>query len=256
VASQAIKAHDPALKVGGYAAANPVGELVPQFLAFCVQHELPLDFFSWHQYCADPADIITSARTVRTHLDSAGFIQTESHLDEWNLWDADWGCIYRPGEERNKRAMFERQKGEEGASFVAAVFTRLQDAPVDLAAYYDGQPLALFCGLFDYYGVPQKTYYAFPRRTMAISSRISSSGRYLFFTTMFSINVSNKWTRVRTTAISMDKTPIKYEYLSFAPYIKNRDKTGMCPIENLSLKAKDVSALQESIKIFLESIKR
>jgi hypothetical protein len=64
-------------------------------------------------------------------------------------------------------------------------------------------------------------------------------------------------TLISENALSvLDKTPIKYEYLSFAPYIKNRDKTGMCPIENLSLKAKDVSALQESIKIFLESIKR
>ena len=35
------------------------------------------------------------------------------------------------------------------------------DCPVDVANYYDGQPSALFCGLFDYYGVPQKTFYAF-----------------------------------------------------------------------------------------------
>jgi hypothetical protein len=32
---------------------------------------------------------------------------------------------------------------------------------VDVANYYDGQPITLFCGLFDYYGCPQKAYYAF-----------------------------------------------------------------------------------------------
>ena len=37
----------------------------------------------------------------------------------------------------------------------------MQDLPIDIANYYDGQPSALFCGIFDYYGVPQKAYYAF-----------------------------------------------------------------------------------------------
>jgi hypothetical protein len=37
----------------------------------------------------------------------------------------------------------------------------MNDLPVDIAAYYDGQPRMNWCGLWDCYGVPQKTYYAF-----------------------------------------------------------------------------------------------
>lgn len=158
----AIKKLDPSLKVGGPAAARPRGELMKGFLKMCQDEKLPLDFCSWHLYAIDPEEIRELAYYVRQLLDMHGFVDTESIFDEWNFFDGRlWDTIYEQGSEYMRKEMFERSKGVEGASFAAAVLTLMQECPVDEANYYDGQPHALFCGLFDYYGVPQKTYYAF-----------------------------------------------------------------------------------------------
>ena len=156
-----LKALDPDLKVGGYAAANPRSERVGQFLSYCRQHRLPLDFFSWHTYTDDPERLVQNAGRVREQLDAHGYSEAESHLNEWNYVGFDWGQIWQPGNEAMRRDAFEAQKNQPGASFCAAALIALQEASVDVACYYDGQPSALFCGLFDYYGVPTLTYRAF-----------------------------------------------------------------------------------------------
>ncbi|WP_167859461.1 GH39 family glycosyl hydrolase [Paenibacillus cymbidii] len=162
VTARAIKQLDPALKVGGPAAAAADSELAQAFLQMCRDRQLPLDFFSWHVYTIDPERIRQMASYVRHQLDAFGFAATESVFDEWNYMDSSlWSVIFEPGSEYMRKEMFERSKGVEGASFAAAVLTMLQECPVDQANYYDAQPHALFCGLFDYYGVPQKAYYAF-----------------------------------------------------------------------------------------------
>jgi len=161
VASTAIKRFDPSLKVGGPAAAGPTRDFVPEFLEYVQSRSLPLDFFSWHTYTADPQKVVQHALHVRGLLDQYGFTETESHLNEWNYFLGDFRTIWNKGNEYLRKDVFDRQKGPEGASFAAHVLMLLQDLPVDRANYYDGQPTALFCGLFDYHGVPQKTYYAF-----------------------------------------------------------------------------------------------
>ncbi len=52
------------------------------------------------------------------------------------------------------------------------------------------------------------------------------------------------------------ETNIIYEYDECVPYIKNRDKTGMCPIESLSLKINVVDDLLRDIQNFMESTKK
>jgi hypothetical protein len=156
-----IKAHDPTIKVGGYAVALVEDGRLSEFIDYCREHDLPIDFLSWHRYAESPHQLITCAQIVRTLLDESGYNDTESHLNEWNYFVADWGSVFAPGQEFARREAFERQKNQEGASFVAASLIVLQDQAVDVANYYDGQPSALYCGLFDYYGVPQKTYHAF-----------------------------------------------------------------------------------------------
>jgi hypothetical protein len=53
-------------------------------------------------------------------------------------------------------------------------------------------------------------------------------------------------------------TPIVFEWTECAPYIKNRNKTGMCLVETLSLKHDDddIDGLFIDIKEFLESLRR
>ncbi|WP_328803964.1 GH39 family glycosyl hydrolase [Paenibacillus glycinis] len=163
VAAPIIKAFDPTLRIGGYAAAQvkAMPHFFERFLGMCAEERLPHDFFSWHSYNDDPDLVLELSRYVREGLDRHGFAETESRFNEWNFFDARWETLFLPGSEYYRRDLFERAKGEQGASYAAAVLAVLQDCPVDEANYYDGQPSAMWCGLFDYYGVPTKTYYAF-----------------------------------------------------------------------------------------------
>jgi len=186
-----LKAYNPDLMVGGPATTkaeppHPAADFLAQFLAYCEAHNCPLDFVSWHRYATDPNAVTAHAHDVHRLLKRYGYAEATSHLNEWNyvsfegLWDA--------GNEFTRRKAFERQKNEEGASYIAATLTLMQDLPIDIANYYDGQPSALFCGIFDYYGVPQKAYYAFkafrrlldyPDRLRVTATPVSGDLRYL-----------------------------------------------------------------------------
>lgn len=162
VAASAIKQAFPQLKVGGPALARPYKtEFADNFLAYVRDRKLPLDFYSWHAYTSDVKVVQRIANYVREHLDQYGFEKTESHFNEWNYFEADFRTIWNEHSEFIRRRTFERAKNEVGAAYVASVLTALQDLPVDHANYYDGQPTAVFCGLFDYYGAPRKAYHAF-----------------------------------------------------------------------------------------------
>ncbi len=90
-AARAIKREFPSLKVGGPALGASGqfvrGEFVPtefaiKFLTMCRADQVPLNFFSWHCYTADPAELTARARAIRRLLDGHGFTDTESHLNE------------------------------------------------------------------------------------------------------------------------------------------------------------------------------
>jgi len=161
VAATNIRTAHPGVKVGGPGSARAGEELAGRFIEFCAGERLPLDFFSWHIYTDRVSKVTDLAVLVRELLDAHGFSSTESHLNEWNYLTGDFWTIWKKGHEQERSLVFGRQKGPEGAAFAAGTLLALQDSPVDVANYYDGQPSALFCGLFDPYGVPQKTFYAF-----------------------------------------------------------------------------------------------
>lgn len=50
------------------------------------------------------------------------------------------------------------------------------------------------------------------------------------------------------------KSTVLYEYEKTTPFIKNRDKTGMCPIEKLSIGTNNINDLLLKISIFLENL--
>lgn len=169
VTAKTIKARFPDLKVGGPAMAHS-GDFVGQdfrpapftarFLDFCKSREVPLDFYSWHRYTADPWDIPRRARAVRQLLDSRGFTRTESHLNEWNYlpWD-DWAPLAAGGAGEKREQWFAEMGGPRGSAFAAAVLMSLQDCPVDVANYYTGEIQGF--GLFTFHGTPRRTYHAF-----------------------------------------------------------------------------------------------
>ncbi len=160
VTSLALKEHNPRLKIGGPAACVFDKPSYPQFFTYCRGHRLPLDFYSWHLYAPTPAEFVTRAHDIRRRLDDHGYAQTPTFLTEWNYLPAPWEVLCSQNE-LLRREGFEKLKNEEGAAFCASLLIQMQDAPIDIMNYYDGQAMTWFCGLFDHYGMPQPTFYAF-----------------------------------------------------------------------------------------------
>jgi xylan 1,4-beta-xylosidase len=190
----AIKREFPYVKVGGpslgASGSFVQGEFVPtdfanRFLAMCRQDAVPLNFFSWHCYTADPAELSTRSRAIRRLLDSNGFTATESHLSEWNfLPNNDWQPISRMGTPPARRHHYEEMAGAAGAAFIASALLELQDAPVDVCNLFHGETGGF--GIFTPDGVPLKAYEALrafrglletPRR---VKTRGAVSGKLAF----------------------------------------------------------------------------
>ena len=168
VAARAIKDRYPGLKVGGPAvgASGHFSEgvfrptaFVTNFLARCRREAVPLDFFSWHCYTADPTEPGRRARAIRQLLDAHGFLSTEIHLNEWNYLPGDsWAPLARTAEPAARQRYHEEMAGAPGAAFITAVLLDLQDAPVDAANLFHGE-LGGF-GLFNEHGVAQPNFHA------------------------------------------------------------------------------------------------
>lgn len=169
ITAKAIKNYDPTLKVGGPALAEGslprTQKFLEGFLKYCKSHNVPLDFLSWHEYGAagiTPFDIYLTTRKIRDLLDQYGFANTESVLDEWS---------YRPGHRESSdvnafgnpmyvERLARKNQGVTGAAYDASVLILLQDSPVNIANFYHGATIPFF-GMFDEYGIPHKTFYAF-----------------------------------------------------------------------------------------------
>ena len=169
VTAKAIKARWPELKVGGPSLGSTgefeAGQFKPsgfltQFLRQCRAHQVPLDFFSWHRYTEDPSDYARRAQAIRHQLDEQGFSQTESHCNEWNyLPHNDWRPLMKEGQGVMREQWSAEIRGPKGAAFAAWTLISLQDAPVDMANFYTAE-IQMF-GMFNFNGVPQKTFHAF-----------------------------------------------------------------------------------------------
>ena len=115
------------------------------FLDQVTKEKAPLDFFSFHSY-KDADETVRSARFIKRALCEAGFASTELHLNEWNnAHSTDFlGSSY-------------------ASAHAAAMMLAVQNAPVDLACYYDAR-----MGIGDYAGLfhpiqrkPTAAFYAF-----------------------------------------------------------------------------------------------
>ncbi|MGA8593765.1 MAG: glycosyl hydrolase [Bryobacteraceae bacterium] len=154
--ARTLKHLDPSLKVGGPALAGQL-EFLDQFLNYCRQRQVPLDFVSWHIYTRDAHEVARRAREVHEMMTQYGFSHAESILDEWNYGPANWKKLFV--DPQASREYFDATQNSFGAAFDATVLMDLQDAPVDIATFYSGT--TLMWGLFTSSGAPQKPYYAF-----------------------------------------------------------------------------------------------
>ena len=167
-AAIAIKREFPSVKVGGPALGASgsfvKGEFQPtefaaNFLAMCRKDNVPLNFFSWHGYTAEPAELSARSWAIRRFLDSNGFTETENHLNEWNFLPGNtWGPITKTGTSLMRERFYQEMAGAPGAAFVVASLLELQDTPLDVSNFYHGE-LGGF-GIFTEQGVPLKAYQA------------------------------------------------------------------------------------------------
>ena len=141
VVARHLKKCFPDLMIGGPATTG-WEEWSEKFLVEMGKRKVPMDFFSWHCYMTSPEEVAARAVRMRGYMDANGYGSAKSYMTEWNYvrgWGAEWA--YSLSVESGSRRI-------KGAAYTAAVMAACQNAPVDLAHYYDARPGTQMNGLF------------------------------------------------------------------------------------------------------------
>ena len=152
IAAKHLKKCFPNLKIGGPAMANvkPGRVWLENFLSYMKEHDVPIDFFSWHVYMTEPEKVIERAEWVRKNLDLYGYTETESILNEWN-YVKNWRDLFV--------YTIKMIHGAKGGALIGAVIATAQRTSIDMLMYYDTRP-SVFNALFDLYTFEKlKGYY-------------------------------------------------------------------------------------------------
>ncbi|MBO5649714.1 MAG: hypothetical protein J6S76_07350, partial [Clostridia bacterium] len=111
-------------------------------------------FFSFHIYSSKPDKIAMQPVIAREFLNSFGYYDTETILNEWN-YIRNW----MPHEQFHYTVKV--ISSLKGAAFIGATMLACQKSPLDHLMYYDASLTAVFIGLFDHItGEPLKPYHA------------------------------------------------------------------------------------------------
>lgn len=151
IAAKHLKSCFPHLKIGGPSLAYR-RDWADDFLSEMRKREVPLDFFSWHIYCTEPAHLLKRAELMKEMLVKHGYSDAETILNEWNYVRNFAGAAF-------KESIITRQ-GAKGAAFTMSCISAVQKSPaLDMLMYYSTLP-HVWCGAFDYYTQePLKGYY-------------------------------------------------------------------------------------------------
>ncbi len=124
VTADAMKAYNSSLKIGGPCTSSVTNFNYTQgFLQYITDHDVPLDFFSWHRYAATPYEMSNASRHIHQLLDTYGYATVENINTEWNL------DILTPQRDKDNAR---------NAAFTACCLTVFQDAQLDHAYRYRG----------------------------------------------------------------------------------------------------------------------
>ena len=154
ITAKHLKGCFPELKIGGPAfATGTFDKRTDEFLSYMREHDVPMDFYSWHTYKAETAEYEKRIYYARERLDFYGYAETESILNEWN-YIKNW----RDGLLESKKAIISIK----GAAFTAAMMAVGQNTPLDMLMYYDARKGSSINGLFCFYTNERlKGYYPF-----------------------------------------------------------------------------------------------
>jgi len=160
--ARALKDYDPTLKVGGPSwCCNHT--FFRDFLAYVRDHQVPLDFVSWHYY-GSPKGILERAQAVQAALDAYSFTDTENLFTEWNI---------------SPQGEYEHLYDANNAAYTAVVLSHLQDTSVSIANRYRGDG---GLGIFTQEGFYTKPAYSFLafRRLLKTPQRLAAEGPWTY----------------------------------------------------------------------------
>jgi hypothetical protein len=193
VTAETLKTYNSSLKIGGPCTSSVLNmNFTEGFLQFIKQHNIPLDFYSWHLYATTPYEYYNASHYVRKLLDTYGYTTAENINSEWN-----YNILSSQRDKDNAK----------NAAFTACSFTVFQDAQLDYAFRYRGNQennwlmrfLGLDLSLFTSTGIykrPALTYKTMNDLTRDTPLRLATP----------SMNASNGITYL--AGISADKTNI------------------------------------------------
>ena len=142
------------IKVGGPAFAewSVDNGTVDRFVKHLNENNVSIDFLSWHTYSRKTEDYLKRAKIVRNALDTNGYKDTESILNEWNYL-ITWDDVGKSAE---------KIREIEGACLTSAVMASAQNSSIDMLMYYDAIPTTIWNGLFKAYTMERlKGFYPF-----------------------------------------------------------------------------------------------
>ena len=177
ITAKKLKNAYPELKVGGASfyklhndAKDPARRtFMREFLEYCREKQLPLDFFCWHCYPRPdkPFELVDEPAEARAMLDSLGFTNTELHNTEWH-YVHQWG-VEHANDEHGPGSIT-------AAAHYTSVLTAWQDTPLDMGYFYTiggagtFAPVYLGCVRPLYYGMKAFTEIThYPERRNAVS---------------------------------------------------------------------------------------
>ena len=137
-AARHLKKCFPNLKIGGPALAYSE-EFAEEFLLHMHEHNIEIDFFSWHIYSDNPVSMVEKAERIKKIMVKTGYGSAESIINEWN-YIKDWHENYAYSIKTNAEI--------KGAAFVMACMSAAQKSSIDMLMYYMLSPF-MWNGVYD-----------------------------------------------------------------------------------------------------------
>jgi xylan 1,4-beta-xylosidase len=138
VVAKRLKSEFPEIKIGGPAFTGLNEKIYVGLLTYCKDNNVPLDFLSWHCYTSDVANLVQQPQTARNLLDTYGFTETETMINEWHYILSWEGLHHNVTPKHYKKAMSgpTGMHGIDSAAFNISVISGWHDTPLDSAYYY------------------------------------------------------------------------------------------------------------------------
>ena len=141
--ARAIKGRYPDCEVGGCATRGREMFRAEQFVSYCREQKLPLDFCSITDYRRTLEPMFAVGDELRRILDTNGFNRTTIDLAEWHYEPANW----TPAPGRARVEVGRELAGVNGGAFTASMLLLGQDSVYDRMLYYHASGDGGFWGL-------------------------------------------------------------------------------------------------------------